>query len=52
MNLLQRETRIFNRDKDKLNGLYPYNRAHDLQRKIRALVDDTNYMDVMRERLT
>jgi WASH complex subunit 7 len=52
VNLLQREQRIFNRDKDKLNGLYPYPRAHDLGRKIRALVEDTNYLDLMRERLT
>lgn len=51
-NLLQREAKIFRRDKEKLNGMYPYNRAFDLSRTIRSLVDDTNFLDVIRERIT
>lgn len=51
-NLLQREAKIFNRDKDKLNGMYPYPRALDLSRVLRSLVDDTNYLDLIRERIT
>ena len=51
-NLLQREAKIFNRDKDKLNGQYPYNRALELSRGLKSLVDDTNYLHLIRERIT
>lgn len=51
-NLLQREAKIFNRDKEKLNGQYPYNRALELSRVLKSLVDDTNYLHVIRERIT
>lgn len=32
--------------------MYPYNRAFDLSRTLRSLVDDTNYLDLIRERIT
>lgn len=51
-NLLQREAKIFNRDKDKLNGQYPYNRALELSRVLKSLVEDTNYLHLIRERIT
>lgn len=51
-NLLSREAKIFNRDKDKLNGQYPYNRALELSRGLKSLVDDTNYLHLIRERIT
>ena len=51
-NLLQREAKLFNRDKDKLNGQYPYNRALELSRGLKSLVDDTNYLHLIRERIT
>ena len=51
-NLLQREAKIFNRDKEKLNGMYPFPRALDMSRNLRSLVDDTNYLNLIRERIT
>lgn len=32
--------------------MYPYQRAFDLCRQLRSLVDDTNYLDLIRERIT
>ncbi|MEY3238551.1 MAG: complex subunit 7 [Bacteroidota bacterium] len=32
--------------------MYPYNRAYDLAKVLKALVDDTNYLDLIRERIT
>lgn len=51
-NLLFREAKIYTRDKDKLNGYYPYEKAYALSRNLRQLVEDVNYLDTMRERIT
>lgn len=51
-NLLFREAKIFNRDKDKLQGLYPYDKAYALSRTLRTLVDEVNYLETIRERIT
>ena len=51
-NLLFREAKIFNRDKDKLSGLYPYDKAQALNRTLRTLVDEVNYLETIRERIT
>jgi WASH complex subunit 7 len=51
-NLLFREAKIYNRDKDKLNGHYPYDKAYALSRTLRTLVEDINYLETMRERIT
>jgi WASH complex subunit 7 len=49
---LFREAKIFNRDKDKLNGLFPYERAFNLSRTLRTLVEEVNYLETIRERIT
>lgn len=51
-NMLFREDRIFIRDKESLNGRYPYERAQKLGRHIKDLADDENYLETIRKRIT
>jgi len=51
-NMLFREDRIFLRDKDVLNGRYPYERAMKLGRHIKELAEDENYLETIRKRIT
>lgn len=51
-NLLLREAKIFNRNKEKYNNQYPYERAYNVNRALKSLVDDTNYLELVRERIT
>ncbi len=50
-NILFREARIFARDKEKLNGLYPYERATKVSQAIKDLSSDENYLDTIRKRV-
>jgi hypothetical protein len=49
--MLFREARIFERDKDKLNGFYPYDRATKLGVSLKGLAEDENYLDTIRKRI-
>ena len=51
-NMLFREAKIFVRDKDKLDGFYPYKKADLLGRKIVGIAQDENYLDIIRKRIT
>ncbi len=51
-NMLFREDRIYLRDKEALNGRYPYERAMKLGRHIRELAEDENYLETIRKRIT
>jgi WASH complex subunit 7 len=50
-NMLFREARIFERDKEKLNGFYPYDRATKLGVSLKGLAEDENYLDTIRKRI-
>jgi len=50
-NMFFREARIFERDKDKLNGFYPYDRATKLGVSLKGLAEDENYLDTIRKRI-
>lgn len=50
-NMLFREARIFDRDKEKLNGFYPYDRATKLGTSLKGLAEDENYLDTIRKRI-
>jgi WASH complex subunit 7 len=49
--MLFREARIFERDKEKLNGFYPYDRATKLGVSLKGLAEDENYLDTIRKRI-
>ena len=51
-NLLFREAKIYLRDSQKLGGLYPYQKANELNRNIKGLADGENYMEIIRKRIT
>jgi len=51
-NMLFRESRIYTRDKEKLGGLYPYQRAAELARQIKMLAEGENYLETVRKRIT
>ena len=51
-NILFREARIFERDKEKLEGLYPYERAMKVNRVLKDLAEDEDYLDTLRKRIT
>lgn len=51
-NMLFREDRLFQREKENLNGMYPYERAIKLGRNVRDLVDEENYLETIRKRIT
>jgi WASH complex subunit 7 len=51
-NMLYREARIFMRDKEKVNGHYPYIKASELAKNISQLSDDENYLETTRKRIT
>ena len=50
--MLFREAKIFLRDKDKLEGFYPYKKADLLARKITGIASEENYLDIIRKRIT
>ena len=51
-NLLIRESKRYQRDKEKFGGHYPFKMAQELAHKLKQLADDENYLDTIRMRIT
>ena len=51
-NLLQKQAKKFNRDKEKYAGKYPYRWALEVAQTIKTLAEGENYLDVIRRRIT
>ena len=51
-NLLQKQAKKFNRDKNKLDGKYPYKWALEVAQNIKTLAEGENYLDIIRRRIT
>ena len=49
--MLFREAGIFERDKDKLNRFYPYDRATKLGVSLKGPAEDENYLETIRKRI-
>lgn len=50
--MLIRESKRYQRDKDKLGGHYPFKAAQELAYKLKHLANDENYLDTIRMRIT
>ena len=50
--MLQKQAKKFNRDKDKLDGKYPFLWAIEVANNIKTLAEGENYLDVIRRRIT
>jgi hypothetical protein len=50
--MLYREARMFQRDKEKYQSLYPFLRAEELAKQLRQLSDEEDYLELTRKRIT
>ena len=51
-NMLLKQAKRYNRDKEKLAGKYPFKSAQELATNLRALAEGENYLETIRKRIT
>jgi WASH complex subunit 7 len=51
-NMLLKQSKRFNRDKEKFQGKYPFKWALELAQNLRALAEGENYLESIRKRIT
>ena len=51
-NMLLKQAKRFNKEKEKHQGKYPYNWALDLAKQLRGLAEGENYLETIRKRIT
>ena len=51
-NMLLKQSKRFNRDKEKFQGKYPHEWASELAKNLRGLAEGENYLETIRKRIT
>ncbi len=51
-NMLLKQAKRFNKEKEKYQGKYPYNWALDLAKQLKGLAEGENYLETIRKRIT